>query len=106
MNHDRSGWADRRPAAIPTSGPDKMRPAGPGQLSLPQYHLWTTDQRAINRYWVAASSEDVARRLVMLNADPQAEDARIWHCRRSRERRAPEGLIVTGLSDPIVIVKR
>jgi len=55
---------------------------------------------------VEASSEDVARRLVMLNADPEAEDARIWRCMRSREQRAAEGLIVTSSGDPIVIVKR
>ena len=106
MKDDRNDSADRPAADIRASGPDQQRPARPRQLSLPQYHLWTTGQRARKHYWVEASSEDMARRLVMLNADPQAEDARIWQCMRSREQRAPEGLIVPGLGDPIVIVKR
>ena len=106
MKDEGNNRIDRPSADVRASGPGPNRPARPRRLSLPQYHLWTTDRRARDHYWVEASSEDVARRLVMLNADPEAEDARIWRCMRSREQRAPEGLIATSGGDPIVIVKR
>ena len=73
---------------------------------MSQYHLWATDQRPVSQFWIEASSEDVARRLVRLNADPQAEGIRIWCCARTQDKRAPEGFIVTSGGASIVIVKR
>ena len=102
MKDDRNDQVELS-ADIRASGPGQKRTAKPRRL--PQYHLWTTDRRARNHYWVEASSEDVARRLVMLNADSQAEDARIWRCMRSRDQRAREGLIVSDVGDLIVIAK-
>jgi len=72
---------------------------------MPQFHLWTGEQKALSKdqYFVQADDEAQARHLVALNADLQVNDASVWHCEPGRTHNPPDGVILTGGGQTVTI---
>jgi hypothetical protein len=72
------------------------------------YRVQTKDDDAGEAYWVAAESEDHARRLVALNAEDarEAGDSSRFECESNDEKRPPFGLIYRRLHGPLTIKNR
>jgi hypothetical protein len=72
------------------------------------YRVQAKDDDAGEAYWVAAESEEHARRLVALNAESarEAEDSSRFECESNHEKHPPFGLIYRRLHGPLTITKR
>jgi hypothetical protein len=72
------------------------------------FHLWRCDDDDADSYWVAATTEDEARRLVALNVDeaPDAEDRMRFDCGPSNRTAPAAGMILRRLKPSVKIRHR
>ena len=73
---------------------------------MPHYCLRPQDGTAHDSYWVLASTEEEARRLIGLNAAPSATNPEKYDCLVDNKHMPPLGVILKGDGHTITISQR